>query len=229
MSLSSLFCPSLGSSDIFELPYCLRLGFSIENFIILEFRNFCQIMFLGRSQVIHQISENAERLLKELEGHVVLLGEAILHDESHVRVHYGVKAVGDGEHGAVDERLSNRPLNERIRLLIDVRRRLVQQQNFVVPQNGSSETNELTLTDREITSTFRHHELQAIYLGLQLDDLERPPDLLVLVSVERVQVVANRRVEQHRILRNYGDFRAQALQIYFARVNAVNQNATVDV
>lgn len=186
-------------------------------------------MLFRLTQIAHEVSENSERLLEQFIRNIVLFCVAVLHHEHHVRIHDGVQTVSDGQHSAVSELLTNGFLNERVCILIDVRCRFVQQQNFIVPQNGSCETNELSLADREITSTLRHHKLETIYCGLQLHHFERPPNLVIQISVERVQVVANRSAEQHRVLRYNGHFRSQALQIYFARVDAINQYSTVDV
>lgn len=54
--------------------------------------------------------------------------------------------------------------------------------------------------------------------------LERPPDVLVGVHAEGVEVHAQRAREQHRVLRDDGDARAQLVQPDGGDVDAVDQD-----
>ena len=63
-----------------------------------------------------------------------------------VVVHDGVQAVGDGQQGAAPEGLAERGLDQGVRLHVHGRRRLVQDQDLGLPQQGPGQAQQLSLT-----------------------------------------------------------------------------------
>ncbi len=59
----------------------------------------------------------------------------------------GVESVRDGQHGALFELGADRVLDEIVRLQVDRRRRLVQNQNLGFAQQSSGQAQQLPLTD----------------------------------------------------------------------------------
>lgn len=57
---------------------------------------------------------------------------ATVHDEDSIRVRHSVDPVGDGEHGAVPEGLLDGVLDQSVRLRVDGRCRLVQENNLAI-------------------------------------------------------------------------------------------------
>ena len=88
--------------------------------------------------------------VQEIPRRAVLDHAALVHDEHAVAVHDGGQAVGHDEGGAPRElgRRAQRPLDERVGLVVDAGRRLVEQQHARPPQERAREAEQLALPRR---------------------------------------------------------------------------------
>lgn len=83
-----------------------------------------------------------------------------IHYQHFVAVHDRVQTMGDGEHRAIGEFVANGRLNEFICVGIDVGRCLVQNEDFIVAQNGACQTHQLALAHAEVRATIGHSAVQ---------------------------------------------------------------------
>lgn len=143
-----------------------------------------------------------------------------VHNQDTVAVHDGVQSMGDRQHCALLKLLSDRRLDELVCSRIHVGGRLVQDEYRVVPDDGTRQANQLSLADAEIGAALVDVRLQTHLL--QFDFLERPPEYIVRVGIERIEVPSQTTGKQERFLRNNADLGAQIVQTDLTRINAVD-------
>jgi len=96
--------------------------------------------------LLDELVELRLAVLGELLGVAVLDALAMVHDHHHVTVDDGVDPVGNCEDGGVLEVLVHQLLDALFRLDVDVGSGLVQHNNFVFPEDSSSDAYQLLLT-----------------------------------------------------------------------------------
>mmetsp|Transcript_23334 Transcript_23334/g.53998 ORF Transcript_23334/g.53998 Transcript_23334/m.53998 type:complete len:747 (-) Transcript_23334:938-3178(-) len=155
---------------------------------------------------------------------------ARLEEHDRRRIHDCVQPVRDRQHGTLGEHLANRLLQHGVGVVVDGGGRLVEREYERVAQRRAREAEQLPLPDREILSSLGHLMreplLETVDERRELHHLEHAQDLLVGVPVEGVQIVAHRIVEQHWVLWNDGEARAEAVELQRARVDAVDRDGT---
>uniref|UniRef100_A0A182TJS1 Mitochondrial inner membrane protein Mpv17 n=1 Tax=Anopheles melas TaxID=34690 RepID=A0A182TJS1_9DIPT len=158
----------------------------------------------------------------------------VAHHQHPVVVHDRVEPVRDRQHRTLGELLPDRALYQPVRIGVHVGGRLVQHQYPIAAQDRTRQTEQLPLADAKVLPARRHVRLQSqpgrrfTRQLAQLHQLERPPQRLVRVALERIEIAAQRAGEQDRILRYDGDVRAELLQRYVRRVGAIDQYVTLD-
>lgn len=128
-----------------------------------------------------------------------------VHDDDFVTLQYGIESMSDGQYSAVFELVSDGLLDQSIGGFVHIGRRLIQNQNPVVLNYGSSQAEQLSLTDTEISTTVVKPRVQRRYRRLQVNCVQRRPQQRIIETTINVQVLANRSREDHGFLRNYGD------------------------
>lgn len=141
----------------------------------LFFRQMGQSLRLEGAQRVHHVPEDAVRLLQQNVRLVELNRAARIHHEHSVRIDDCVQPMRHRQNCTFGEFYSNRLLNERISseninktldkkadlrpvsknsllLWVNVRRRLVENENSIFPQNCSRQAEQLSLSDAEIAS-----------------------------------------------------------------------------
>ncbi len=141
------------------------------------------------------------------------------------------QAVGDGDHRAPLPRAGQRVLDLLLGVGIQRRCRLVQQQDRRVLQQGARDAHTLFLASGQFQPTLSH--LGVIAFGQTQDEivdlgiLSGLLDLFLRGPVAPIgDVVADRVVEQHRILRHHADGRMQAFLGHIAHILTVNAQRT---
>ena len=127
---------------------------------------------------------------------------------------------------AVHELLSQLGLDEVIGLKIDIRCGFIQHEYLSSQEHGSSETDQLFLTNREQTCTFSHQCLQTILHFLhslvKLNFFENLPDFLISLGLEWVEIFPDSALEQKGLLRNKGDALSEQVQANLCDVNPID-------
>lgn len=93
-------------------------------------------------------------------------------------------------------------------------RRKITHAYLSVPQDSSSQTKELLLSNRQVTPARRNLVLESpepLYTVGQVDPSQSRPNFHVPVLLQRIQVLPNRPGEQERILRDAGQTQPQSL------------------
>lgn len=100
--------------------------------------------------------------------------------------------------------LSDSGLNEFVGLEIAGCRGLVQNQNFGLAQDGPCQTDKLPLADTKVLARLCYSAVEAVFqrlnIFLKMSRLQRPPEIHVAVLCKRVNVLADRPGEKHRVL-----------------------------
>lgn len=139
-----------------------------------------------------------------------------VHNEYSIAVHNGVQSVSYGEYSTVNKFRPNCLLYKGIRIGIDVGSCLVQYHNSIVLDDSAREAQQLLLTDAEVRPLIGHLRVQSSgHLGdrlLQLDVLERLPQLGIGILIERIEIPSQTASEQERLLRDNTDLRAEVVQ-----------------
>ncbi|KAH0442305.1 P-loop containing nucleoside triphosphate hydrolase protein, partial [Aureobasidium melanogenum] len=158
---------------------------------------------------------------------------AMLHHENPVRVHHGGKPMRDHDRRAALCEACQFGLDRAFGARVERRRRLVENDNARVFQNGASNRDALTLTPRQAHATFA--DAGVVMIRQPLDELVQlcgtrgAHDIRTRGGGPPVRnVVGNRLVEQHGVLRHDADGFAQALLRHLAQILAVDPDgATV--
>ncbi|KAK1938123.1 hypothetical protein P3T76_009273 [Phytophthora citrophthora] len=112
-------------------------------------------------------------------------------------------------HRLVLERLLDGGLDESVRGCVDIGSGFVQHHHFTVLEQCATDADELTLTYRQVVSTFSHLEVQTCSPTTKtvghVHLLEDVPDALVRVLVERVEVFTEGSTEEHGVLWDDGE------------------------
>lgn len=88
--------------------------------------------------------------------------EAVVHDEDAVGVDHGCKSVRNDDNCAVFEILLQLLLDKIIRLKINIRSRLIQDEHLRLPDDSARETEQLLLPDREDVIVVGDERLQTV-------------------------------------------------------------------
>mmetsp|Transcript_37539 Transcript_37539/g.93318 ORF Transcript_37539/g.93318 Transcript_37539/m.93318 type:complete len:244 (-) Transcript_37539:735-1466(-) len=158
----------------------------------------------------------------------------IVHRHHLVAVHDGIEPVRDGERRRRAELGSQRVLDQRVRLQVDARRRLVGDHHPRPLEQRACHADQLALPCREIGAACLQRALEP--LRVLADDvchralLERPPQLRFFPLIERVEVGAHGAREEDGVLRDDGEARAQRAEGQRGGVDAVDlDHAAADV
>ncbi|KAK1938125.1 hypothetical protein P3T76_009275 [Phytophthora citrophthora] len=112
-------------------------------------------------------------------------------------------------HRLVLERLLDGGLDEGVRGCVDIGSSFVQHHHFTVLEQCATDADELTLTYRQVVSTFSHLEVQTCSPTTKtvghVHLLEDVPDALVRVLMERVEVFTEGSTEEHGVLWDDGE------------------------
>jgi len=71
------------------------------------------------------------------------------HDQNHVKIHNCAETMSNGDESAIAKMLANGTLNQIVGIRVDRCCRFVHQQHFGTAQQRSSQTQQLTLSDRQ--------------------------------------------------------------------------------
>src|SRR5207237_1274910 len=170
----------------------------------------------------------AER--QELVVAALLRGPAVLEDDDLVGVADGAQAVGDGDHGAPLHDALERLDDDRLRLGVERRSRLVEDEDGRVANDCAGDSDALPLSAGQGQASFAH--LGVVAVGHPRDELvrvgepRRIDDLLFgSVGPPVCDVLPYRAAEEDGVLQYETDLVAHALQLVIADVDAVDQDA----
>ena len=161
---------------------------------------------------------------------VALLDDrALVHDEDRVGVADRREPVGDHERGAALHQPGHRALDQDLGARVDRRRRLVEDEDRRVGEERPRDRQELLLArgqvrrvvvdDRVVAVGQRPHEV------VDVGGLGGGHDLLVGRGLAAVgDVLADRAVEQPRVLEDHAERAAQVVAGHLARVDAVDRD-----
>eukprot|EP01136_Pigoraptor_vietnamica_P000830 Opistho-1_new@26621 len=160
------------------------------------------------------------------------LGKAAsIEDKDRVRVDDSVQAVRDGEHRAACKLAAERPLDERVRVQVDVGGCFVDHENLVAAENGPREAYELALSHGKVRARLGQLRLEAAGEcfdgGAQLDLRERLPQRLVRVLPKGVEVLAHRPAKEHGVLWDHRELAAEVKQANGRNFDPIDPNCTL--
>ena len=158
----------------------------------------------------------------------------VIHYQYSVAVHNCVQSMGYRKYRAIVEFSSYGSLDEPIRGGIDVGRSLVENEYLIFSEDGSSEAKQLPFSSAEIGATLVDRTIQrrrwatwALRLE-ELDILESRVQRGVVVTIERIEIVAQRRGKENGLLWYYRNFAAQIVETDLSRVYSVYVNVSLD-
>src|SRR5713101_9636877 len=138
--------------------------------------------------------------------------------------------MGDDQGGTLGEQFFDRKLDEAFGFAVDARSRFIHHKDARIVGEGASERDELTLARGEIGATFM--DLVVNSLGQPLDEFqrlrarERLPDFaLAEFDTCQANVIEDISGEEEDILLKQADCAPELLQIPFAHVDAVDEDA----
>ncbi len=138
--------------------------------------------------------------------------------------------MGNSQHCAFTELLSNCGLDQIVRVVIDGRRGFVQDQDLCLSEQGSSQADELSLANAQVIAALAALKLQLLLQAgdelLQVRQLQRSPYFLVSVDLERVEIHADCSRKYHWVLRNNGELVSQVVQAYLVYVDIIDHDIT---
>src|SRR5690606_15414796 len=155
---------------------------------------------------------------------------AVLHDEDRVRVTDRREAVGDHERGAALAQRGHRMLDEHLGARVDRARRLVEDEDRGVGEEGSRDRQQLLLPRRDVRVVVVEHRVVALgqgpYEAVDIGRLGSRDDLRTACVVDPVgDVLGDRPAHEPRVLQDHAHLRAQLVARELARVDAVERDA----
>ena len=157
---------------------------------------------------------------------------AVVDDCDAIGAHRGGESVRHDDRGTTLEDRVEAGLHQRLRLEVEVRRRLVEHEHARPGEERAGERDELPLTRRERHAAFVHRRVEP--LGEPVDEVGQPdamdrlPDLVVGgVRLRELDVVADVPGEEERLLRNDAQLPAQRFDRDVAQVVAVDGDAAL--
>eukprot|EP00760_Papus_ankaliazontas_P009909 PhM_4_TR14158/c0_g1_i1/m.51486 len=195
----------------------------------MHLRNLSQLARRRRTRRLNQVVEHTARVLKQRVRTAHLDDAPVRHHDHAVRVHHGVQTVCDLDHRGAREQLPHRALDHLVRLVVNVRRGLVHQQDARAAQQCTGDADELLLAHAEVAAAVLDEGTDAPDLLHVLEQLHGPEgvgDLRILVLVERVDVRAHGAGEEHGVLRDDAHATAaETVEAELRNVAAVDFNA----
>ena len=157
---------------------------------------------------------------------------AMVHDDDHVTAKDGREPVGDGDHGAASGELLQSVLDHLLRLGVEGRGRLVEQEDRSGLEQGAGDGETLLLAAGEEASLVPDHGLVAVGLGhdeiVGVGEACRLLDFgLRGVETAEADVLVDRVVEEKALLRHDADLLAQREKGQVAQVSAVDQDSAL--
>ena len=154
---------------------------------------------------------------------------AVEHDDL-VGMDDGRQPVGDHQGGAAAAHLFQRALDLLLGARVERAGRLVEQQDMGVLQDGAGDRHALLLAARELQAALADRRLVALRQGhdevMDARQPGRPLDILArAVGPAVADVVVDRVVEQHRVLRHHADRGPQAVLRHLTDILAIDPHA----
>ena len=157
---------------------------------------------------------------------------AVVHDDDLIGVLDGRHALSDDELGRVGDLFAERLADERVRLGIDRRRRVVEDQYLWLFEQCARNAKSLLLTARDVAAALL--DVGVVLVGEALNELVRLCEfadahqlLVCRVGVAPAQILLDRAREEHVLLQHDRDLIAQCLDVVIAHVYAAHLDAAL--
>ena len=141
--------------------------------------------------------------------------------------------MGDDQRRAAAQQPVERALDQQLGRAVDVRRRLVEDQDPRVGEERAGDRDQLALAGREAAAALAHRVAEA--LGeppgepVETEHRRRLGDLVVArVGAREADVVGDRAREQERVLQHDAELAAVRAQVELAQVDAVGQDRALE-
>src|SRR6516225_7712843 len=157
---------------------------------------------------------------------------ALLQDDDPVSAEHGCQTVGDDNRGTARRQRGQRALHSKLRLGIERARRLIEQQDRRVSQDGSGDRKALTLPAREAYALLAEKRVETARQVVEelgrVRRLSGGADLrLCCAGSTEADVFPSIGAEDYRVLREQSDALAHLRRIGGAQIDPIDPHGTV--